>query len=74
MEDNVTNSYILITFYVSHFIVCSTPNYNATRNNWWEIGWFLFIQTINSSHQLLIINFFTDLDGIKIFVFLRTLL
>jgi hypothetical protein len=72
MENNVTNSYVLITFYVSPFIVCSTPNYNATRNNWWEIGWFLFIQTINSSHQLLIINF-RDLVGIKIFLFLRTL-
>jgi len=29
---------------------------------------------INSSHQLLIINFFTDWVGIKIYVFLRRLL
>jgi len=34
--NNVPNSYVLITFYVSRFIVCSTLYRN--RNNWWEIG------------------------------------
>jgi hypothetical protein len=72
IEKNVADSHVLITFYVSRFIVCSTPNYNATRNNWWEIG-CLLVQLLQSKLIPSVVNIYLliDIIVIKIFCILR---